>query len=519
MTLRRLSTITAALISIAAISIITIAYATGAFVATTHKGYYPTYPKIKYGKGKKAKLLKRGEYLVKLGDCIACHTNHTGGKAFAGGLAIKTPFGTIYTPNITPNKQYGIGNWSTKEFIKAMRKGTSPTGKYYYPAFPYLYFNRVTTKDLIAIKAYLDFIPPAAVKNKKNTMMFPFNWRFLQLGWRMLFFHFQKQGPYKENAKKSADWNRGNYIVQGLGHCAMCHTPSHYLLFKKWSLAAPNRQYDLTGAFIEGFFAPNITNTFLKGKSINDLADVFLKDKLIGGGKVQGPMAEANHDSLKYLSLKDIKAIDMYLITVVSKEPPKPSHGGSGLAAGKNIFDTYCTGCHLTGAGGAPKLGDAAAWDPLIKKGLNTLYKNAVNGIGGMPAKGTCSSCTTQDIQDAVQYMVAKVHAGTANTLGFTKPKAAKPLSLADGKKVYDQYCSACHNPKSIFPGAPIIGDKAAWKPLIAQNLDVLLERSINGYKNMPARGGCSSCDDAQIKAAVKYMVNKSKTKGDYSLW
>lgn len=494
-----------------------ITFATDNLAATVHKGYYPTYPTINYGTSPKAALIKRGEYLVKLGDCIACHTTHSGGKPFAGGLPISTPFGTIYTPNITPDKKTGIGSWNIEQFIKVMREGISPQGKYYYPAFPYLYFNKITNDDLIAIKAYLDAIPAVKQENRKNELIFPFNWRFLQLGWRLLFFQFQKSGPYKPDPTKSDAWNRGAYLVRGLGHCAMCHTPSHYFIFKSWILAAPIYKYDLTGAFVQGYYAPNISSTNLAHTPIQDIADVFLKDKLIGGGKVEGPMAEANHDSLKYLTMNDIKAIAVYLKSVKSEIPPQPSHG-TGLVAGKKIFDQYCQGCHLTGAGGAPKIADQAAWEPLIKQGLNTLYKNAINGIGGMPAKGTCTTCTNKEIQAAVQYIVSQSKPGVAATLGHTLPvKPMKPLTLEDGKNIYNRYCKACHD--GSYKGAPVLGAKEAWKPRIQQGIDVLLVHTIQGYKNMPARGSCSECNDAQIKAAVIYMVQESKTKGDYTLW
>ena len=328
------------------------------FALTTHAsvvlgGKYPKYPQVNYGAGPKAAVIERGEYLVKLGDCIACHTV-TGQKPFSGGRAIKTPFGTIYTPNITPDKATGLGNWTEKEFVRAMRKGINPKGKYYYPAFPYLYFNRVTNSDLNAIWEYLRVIPAVHKVNRKDDMMFPFNWRFLQLGWRVLFFYHQAKGPYKPNPKHSAVWNRGYYIVQGLGHCAMCHTPSYHLVFKSWNLGAPIRKYMLTGSMVDGFYAPNITSTNFSKTPVGDFANVFKKGELIGGGEVQGPMAEANHDSLMYLTSSDITAIATYLKSVHSEIPPRPSAGGAG--EGKKLFSQYCSGLPLNGSGRCAKI-------------------------------------------------------------------------------------------------------------------------------------------------------------------
>lgn len=491
------------------------AYATTSYEAVTNSGKYPDYPQANYGTGAQAELIKKGEYLTKMGDCIACHTAE-GGKPFAGGRPIKTPFGTIFTPNITPDKQTGIGNMTEQQFITAMHEGKRPDGKYDYPAFPYLYFTRVTTEDVQAIRAYLNAIPAINQANQKNTMMFPFNIRFFQLGWRILYFN-KDQGVFKPDPKQSAAWNRGKYLVDGLGHCSMCHTQSHVLVFQSLNMAAPIKKYYLAGGMVDGFYAPNITSTLLKGKPVGDLENVFRHQRLIGGGTVQGPMAEANHDSLKYLTDDDIAAIDTYLISVKSEAPPRPNVG-KGLEAGQKIFNQYCEGCHLTGAGGAPKYQDPSAWDPLIKKGMNELYKNAINGIGGMPPKGTCSSCTDQQVQDAVQYMIAGIKPGVGVALGHANVvEFPKMLSLEDGKQLYQRYCAVCH--EGNYQGAPKTGDKTVWQPLIQQGMETLILRTIHGYKNMPARGSCATCNDAQIIAAVKYMVQESKTSGDYILW
>jgi len=475
---------------------------------------FAQYPQINYGSGDKAAQLKRGEYLVKMGDCIACHTE-PGGQAFAGGLAFDTPFGAIYSPNITPDKEKGIGKWTDEQFFKAVREGISPDGEYLYPAFPFPYYNKLTDQDLQDIRAYLNAIPAVQKQNKENNMMFPFNWRFLQLGWRLMFFEFQKTGPYKPNPKQSEAWNRGAYLVLSLGHCDMCHTPMYYLLSKKLVLGAPISKYHLAGGFVNGFYAPNITGERMKNFSADQLANVFLRNQLLEGGEVQGPMKEANQDSFQYLTAEDIKAIHSYLVTVKSKTPPK-AKTGTGAEAGKKIYEQYCVGCHATGAGGAPKFGDATAWEPLAKQGMDTLYTNAIHGIKGMPPKGTCSTCSEDDIKNTVQYIVSQ-STGEKAAAGRPTPQAPKQLTLDDGKKLYEQYCQACHN--GAYPGAPKVGDKNAWKPLIQKGMDVLILNTVTGIGNMPAKGSCAQCNTAEIKAAVKYMVNESKTEGDYMLW
>jgi cytochrome c5 len=477
--------------------------------AAKEKPYFPDYPPIN-STGKDAALLNRGEYLAKAGDCIACHTNTLAkGKTFAGGLAIATPFGVIYSQNITPDKETGIGAWTDAQFIKAMRHGISPEGEYYYPAFPFYFFAQVTDDDLKALHAYLNSLPAIHQINPPNTMAFPFNIRLLQLGWRILFLHPKTNDGYHNVATQSADWNRGAYLVQGLGHCAMCHTPSYYLLSKNIPLAAPVDKYNLTGAQVQGYVALNISKSGLGNIPDDTIENVFLKDELTGGGKVIGPMLEVNHDSLKYLSHEDLSAIATYLKSVDSKMPPKPKMSGN---IGASVYSNYCFGCHAMGAGGAPKFGDTAAWDKLLKKGKQTLYNNALHGLNGMPAMGTCSSCTDKDIEAAVDYMSTSKEAG-----GVTESLPPVPtLTLADGKRVYEKNCTSCHT--SGEHGAPKFGDMNAWQPTIDEGFMAAYENIVTGKQGHPKLAGCDNCSDAEIKAALKYLM-QSNSKNNYSLW
>lgn len=473
--------------------------------------YFVTYPPVNI-KGKNVELIKRGEYLVKAGDCVACHTNTPEkGIPFAGGLPMQTPFGTLYSPNITPDKETGIGNWTEAQFITAMREGISPKRQHYYPAFPYLYFNKVTTEDLIAIKAYLDSTPPVHQVNRKEEMVWPFNWRFLQSGWRLLFFNPVDTGPYKYDSTQSAEWNRGAYLVEGLGHCAMCHTPSYHLLSDAISLGAPMRQYNLTGAKIYGYLAPNITKSNLGGVSEEEILNVFTKDRLIGGGEVAGPMLEANHDSLRYLSKSDLLAIATYLKSVQSKLPPR--RGGKG-GVGKDIYENYCSGCHTAGGGGAPLYGDAMSWAPILKENIDQTYKRAIEGYNGMPAKGTCISCSNEEIKQAVDYMIAPVKSSAAKLATISKPKK---LTLADGKRIYETNCSVCHT--SGFKDAPKVGDKKAWQPIIDGGFVQAYTNIVTGRKGHLPRGACQHCSDAELIAALKYMMQESSADKNFSLW
>lgn len=366
---------------------------------------FPNYPALNV-KGKtpeEAKQILRGELLVKAGDCITCHSNTLeNGQAFAGGLPIQTPYGVIYTSNITPSKQYGIGQWQDADFIKAMREGTSPNGSYYYPAFPFLYFNKITTEDLLAIKAYLNVIPSAEKQNRQNKMIWPFGWRFIQLGWRILFFHNTK--PYKVDPQKSSEWNQGAYLVEGLGHCGMCHTPSHYLFTEKFTLAAPIQKYYLSGAYTQGYLAPDISKSALDDVPDQELLKIFTQYQKIGGGQLHGPMVEAVHNSLLYLPKKDLLSIIEYLKSIKSNltsiSPLKKTNYG------KNVYKLHCSVCHDVGVNGAPKLGNPRNWNHLLNSGMDKLYDIAIHGNASMPAKGGCTGCSEEAIKAAVDYLV-----------------------------------------------------------------------------------------------------------------
>jgi cytochrome c5 len=479
-------------------------------VATKSTPYYPEYPALDTT-GRDPAAVKRGEYLVKGGDCIACHTNTLEkGKTFAGGLAIPTPFGVIYTPNLTPDKETGIGNWTDEDFDKAMRHGIAPDGSYYYPAFPFYFLNQLTRDDIKAIRAYLDSIPAVHQVNRANGMTFPFNIRFLQLGWRILFFHPKSKDGYVNDTKQTAQWNRGAYLAKGLAHCSMCHTPSYYLLSTQIPLAAPIQKYDLTGAQVQGYLAPNISKSNLGNTPDAEIIDVFLKNKLIGGGNVVGPMLEVNHDSLRYLNQDDLEAITVYIKSVNSKLPPKPK---SSSAPGAATYDNYCSGCHASGAGGAPRFGDKTAWDTVMKAGKDTVYQHAINGFNGMPAKGTCGSCTDEQIKQAVDYMAKGPGAGGG---GMEVMPPVPQLTMADGKRIYQSSCAVCHTTGT--DGAPKFGDMSQWETTINDGFIDAYENIITGRHNHPVHAGCPTCSDAEIKAALKYVMQEN-SHNNYSLW
>lgn len=474
-------------------------------------GYYPTYPSTKKAANEEQQaLIQHGEYLAKIGDCIACHTNVKGGTpAFAGRLPIATPFGTIYSPNITPDKKTGIGNWTEEDFIRALKEGRNPQGHNYFPVFPYVFFSNMTIDDIRALYAYFMSIPPVELENKPSP--FPFNVpgaRFSLWGWNLLFFFPNPELEY--NPDQSPQWNRGQYIVNSLGHCSMCHTPLNML-------GAPKDQYFLTGGFVDGYWAPNITKYGLHSADHLQVADVFAKGQLINrAGPISGPMADVNHNSLSYLTEKDQVAIATYLKTVVSKERITffPYEQRPTLKRGKQVYFTACTLCHQNGEMSAPRIGNSDNWYMRLKdNGLTGLYRHTINGYNSMPVKGACVTCSDNDIISAVNYILNR---SLTRSQWLDMKSGGTKKYPSSGKAIYNENCSICHNDGKL--GAPKIGDTEAWKPFIAKNFDVLTEKTINGDRH-PKNGGCKLCSTSEIIDAIKYILSQSDKEGNYSLW
>ena len=329
-------------------------------------------------------VLAKGEYLARAGDCIACHTAREG-KTFAGGLPMKTPFGTLYTSNITPDPQTGIGTWTSDQFYKMMHNGRFPDGGLVYPAMPFASYTKMTREDSNAIYAYLRSIPPVKQTNRPHDLRFPFDNRSLILGWRTLFFN---EGEYKPDPTKSADWNRGAYLVEGLGHCGMCHTAIN-------ALGGSSDSQAFEGGLIpmQNWYAPSLTSNKEAGLgdwTIQEITD-YLRTGVSSRGAVYGPMAEVVYNSLQYLNDDDIRAMAVYLKGLAqgtSPERPAPSLPSAEssllLSLGKTIYDRECASCH-----GAVGLGMPPHYPPLAGN-QSIQMVSAVNAIrmvlnGGYP--------------------------------------------------------------------------------------------------------------------------------------
>ena len=295
--------------------------------------------------------IARGRYLTEAADCKSCHTTE-GGKPFAGGRAFKLPFGTLYSPNITPDRDTGIGAWTDADFLKAVHQGVDREGERLYPAFPYAAYTYLTDADVLAIKGYLATIAPVAYTPPKNTLAFPFNQRWLMAIWSGL---FNPNDRFRPASDKSPEWNRGAYLAEALAHCGDCHTPRNLLQ------ALDNKQ-KFAGGDAEGWRAYNITadaNAGVGTWSDEDLANYLANGHAAGRGTASGPMAEAVNLSFARLTAGDIHAMVDYLRTVPAIESaglPAPKNVAAssdpkqGVAAefehGKLIFAGACASCH-----------------------------------------------------------------------------------------------------------------------------------------------------------------------------
>ena len=308
---------------------------------------------------------QKGEYLVAAGNCVSCHTNDAG-SPFAGGLEFATPFGTIYSTNITSDPEAGIGQWSLEDFTNAMRYGEAPGGRHLYPVFPYASYAIVSDEDVAAIYAYLQTIAPVKSMLPENDLGFPFNQRWTLGFWKWMFLDDSRFEPQPE---QSEEWNRGAYLVEGLGHCGMCHTPRNFLGANDNDLAMTGGRYlARVEEKLSAWSAPNLTSadSGLAIWSVDDIAD-YLKLGVSHRAGVFGPMNKVVMNSTRHLSREDVLAMAVYL-----KSLPANSQGSGEpatddvLRAGSLQYDIHCGSCHLPTGEGAPEQGPPLIGSPVV---------------------------------------------------------------------------------------------------------------------------------------------------------
>ena len=293
-------------------------------------------------------LIQRGRYLATAGDCVACHTSEKG-KPFAGGRAIETPFGIIYSPNITPDRETGIGAWSDDDFYRALHSGVGPDDTRLYPAFPYPYFTKMSRDDVAAVRAFLNTLEPVKSERPASQLTWPLGYRFLMRGWNWMFFD---EGAFRPDPAQSAEWNRGAYLVRGPGHCGGCHTPKNFA-------GGDKKSQRLEGGQIQNWFAPQLANNHRFGTgswSVEEIVE-YLKTGRNSRSGATGLMAEVVTDSTSKLEPKDLRAIAVYL---KSKAPSSAVWVGrpdeTSMETGRAIFNASCAACHKQDGSGVPRM-------------------------------------------------------------------------------------------------------------------------------------------------------------------
>jgi mono/diheme cytochrome c family protein len=300
-------------------------------------------------------LIERGRYLAQAGDCIACHTI-PGARIFSGNRPMPTPFGTLYSPNITPDPDTGIGKWSAEDFYRMMHTGRSRNGDLLYPAMPFASYTKVTRADCDAIFAYLRSVPAVRQPSRPHELRFPYNNRALLIGWRTLYF---KEGEYQPDRGKSAEWNRGAYLVQGLGHCSMCHTPINAL-----GGSSPAQAFQGGLIPMQNWYAPSLTSNKEAGLGTWEIRDIvdLLQAGISSHATVYGPMAEVTYNSLQYMNDADVRAMGVYLKSLPADQPVSADVSNSPLRAdvnqaaseGRRIYTQQCASCHGSEGRGKP---------------------------------------------------------------------------------------------------------------------------------------------------------------------
>jgi mono/diheme cytochrome c family protein len=310
--------------------------------------------------------IARGAYLARAGNCMLCHTER-GGAPFAGGRPVETPFGTVYAGNLTPDPATGLGGWSAAQFRRALHEGRSRDGRLLYPAFPYTHFTQVSATDADALFDYLRSLPPVRRANRTHELRWPYSTQAALAVWRALYF---RPGSHQDDGGRTPQWNRGAYLVRGLGHCGACHSARN-------ALGATSELMDLSGGLIpmQNWYAPSLASPTEAGVAAWPLDDIvqLLQTGTSPRGVVLGPMAEVVLHSTQHLEPSDLRAMAVFLKSVPPtatdvdpREVPRP--GAAVMERGGRLYGDHCAQCHGERGEGVPR-----AYPPLAGNRAVTL--------------------------------------------------------------------------------------------------------------------------------------------------
>ena len=348
--------------------------------------------------------VQAGQYLATAGDCTSCHTA-PGGKPFAGGLKMANQFGYLLTPNITPDIATGIGRYSKDDFFRVLHNGVNKKDQDLYPFMPYVAYTKVTREDSDKIYDYLRTVQAVSNPIEVNHLDFPFNIRASMIVWRELFF---KAGSYKPDPTQSAVWNRGAYLVEGLGHCSACHSPRNLM-------GAIENSKAYTGSVIDGWYALNLTSNPLTGLgkwSAEDIASYLKTGSYKGKTTVLGPMEEVVHNSTGKLTDADLLAMGTYLKSIpanssLSEDRKKVD---SSHLVGTKLYVDNCSGCHQSSGRGITGVIPPLAGNPVvIAAEPNNIIKVMIRGIqrrdGYIAMPAFASRLNDQEILEITNYV------------------------------------------------------------------------------------------------------------------
>jgi mono/diheme cytochrome c family protein len=355
-----------------------------------------------------ADLIAKGKALTEAGDCASCHTADPA-KPLAGGKRIATPFGGVYSANLTPDLNTGIGRWTDEDFRRAMRFGERPDGARYYPAFPYPHFTRLIRDDVFAIRAYLNTLQPVDNTPPPSELRWPLNYRVVMRAWNAMFF---RPGIFEPDQNKSAEWNRGGYLVEGLGHCGACHTPKNVL-------GAEKKSARFAGSPVDGWFAPRLDDAAragLKSWSVDDIAEYLLSGRN-GHSHAGGPMADVVRSSTSKMSEADVRAMAVYLkeIPAGPPEPVAAAPSQAQMMSGEKLYKGACVACHELDGSGAPRIypplpgnanlqsANAASAIKIMLDGAETMTTPRAPNTGSMPPYA--AKWSDQEVADVLTYI------------------------------------------------------------------------------------------------------------------
>ncbi|NIG22153.1 c-type cytochrome [Pantoea sp. Al-1710] len=331
--------------------------------------------------------IERGRYVAIASDCTACHTMPESKLPLAGGYSISTPFGGIYASNITPDSETGIGSWTERDFFRAVRHGKGKEGEHLYPAMPYNAYVKLTDQDMHDLWMYLRSVKPIHYQVPETNLGFPYNIRLAMMGWNLLFF---RNAGFQPDSSKSAEWNRGAYLVEGPEHCAACHTAKNLI-------GGDSSDY-LQGGNLGEWHAPDITPNPHVG--IGSWSEQQVVDYLkLGSNHVavaSGPMAEAVTNSTQHLTDADLRAIAVYLKQVPASTTtlPQPlSMDNAQMKMGENVYSANCTACHNSDGKGIPNLAASLANNPgLLADDASSIITTVLQGGRGAVTAGNPTS-------------------------------------------------------------------------------------------------------------------------------